>query len=154
MKITQALVKKVKRLNKYELHNQAWRDFMTLPEVKSINMAIDRSDFDRQSLSEIVNTAKEFFKEFFPDVINVDAAQNLDQLLELLISASEVGQIAGMGWETYHGIDMASLPIFSDNEIVDPSEIWSYDDERMIIIGYSGTDFYITERNDIDIDDE
>ncbi len=60
MKITQALVTKVKRLNKYELHNQAWHDFMRLPEVQAINLAIALSDFDCQSLRQIVNTAKEF----------------------------------------------------------------------------------------------
>lgn len=67
MKITQKLVSEVKRKNRLSFHDRLWHDFMSIPEVKSINAAIEQEKHNHPTNSDIVDVAKKFLFVFKDD---------------------------------------------------------------------------------------
>ena len=69
------------------------------------------------------------------------APRDLDELLEVL----RAGAI-WPGAPLAHGkLDWASLPLYGGPDVPDPIEIWSWDDERMLV-GSCSEDLRIVER--------
>jgi len=59
-------------------------------------------------------------------------ADSLESLLDALLAAESTQSEIDYKWSDYYGIDLSSLPVFSDNEPVNTGEIWSYDGTRVL----------------------
>lgn len=62
MKITNILIKEVKRQLKREWHDQKWHDFMSHKEVSAIIHALQDNKHDAADLSYIKQKANEFLE--------------------------------------------------------------------------------------------
>lgn len=62
MKITNFLIKEVKRQLKREWHDQNWHNFMSHKEVEAIIYALETNEHDVSDLSHIKQKAIEFLE--------------------------------------------------------------------------------------------
>ena len=64
MKITQSVVREVKKHLKKKLHDQAWHDYDRLPSTEAVTYALlITEEHDRQP-RDIVEEAKKYFNDF------------------------------------------------------------------------------------------
>jgi hypothetical protein len=64
MKITQSLVREVKKHLKKKLHDQAWHDYNRLPSTEAVTYALRTTEeYDRQP-RDIVEQAKKYLINF------------------------------------------------------------------------------------------
>ena len=84
----------------------------------------------RENAQTLTNSANELEMSLIDELSELE---NLDQLCERLNLIWEL-----QGWNKRNGVDdyyprLDNLPVYSDNEPDDTVEIWSWDDERLLV---------------------